>query len=170
MFNTSVFQGSETYNFPQELVICTTPASVWPDGQDYPGNNCVLAAQGDGKAECTGLLGELGKNWKVIGSFAPEQKYPGGTVLHWSTQALAVDAKDRRNGFMTETSATAVQISQEPLLTRTVKWLTQHQSPLTFPGAPLNLHYTTSSRTWSRVGFLQSTDYILLPPTPKDKL
>lgn len=34
--NTSVFQGSETHNFPQELVICTTPASVWPDGQDLP--------------------------------------------------------------------------------------------------------------------------------------
>lgn len=61
MFNTSVVQGSETHNFPQELVICTTPASVWPDAQDYP-VNCVLAAQGDRKAECTRLLGQVGKN------------------------------------------------------------------------------------------------------------
>lgn len=71
---------------------------------------------------------------------------------------------------MTKTSPTAVQTSQEPFLTWTVKWLIQHQSHLTLPGAPLKLHYTTSTRIWSRVAFLQGTHYILLPPTPRDKL
>lgn len=71
---------------------------------------------------------------------------------------------------MTETSPTAVQTSQEPLLAQTVKWPTQHQSHLTLPGAAMKLHYTTSSRTESRIGFLQSTHYILLPLTLKDKL
>lgn len=65
---------------------------------------------------------------------------------------------------MTKASSTAVQTSQEPLLTWAVKQLIQHQSHLTLPGAPLKLHYTTSSRTQSRVGFLQGTHYILLPP------
>lgn len=86
-----------------------------------------------------------------------------------TTRALAVAAKGRRNGFMTKTSPTAIQTSQEPLLPQTVMWLIQHQSHLTLPGAPLKLHFTTSSRTWSRVGFLQGTR-ILLPSTPKDKL
>ena len=62
MFNRSVFQGSETHmaSPKNSSVICTTPALAWSDRQDYS-ENFTLAAQGGGEAECTGLLGELGK-------------------------------------------------------------------------------------------------------------